>query len=146
MSSYFPFRFITFLLLTVHEKLKKYTLSAVQSPILAFTISFWISFVEFVFVVESCCWVSVFVVVVQSPVLIFVSAAIPSTFTQTTSRALILLDLPSPTTLCELSPRKPYIGCKPPCVFRLASQPSFSHLANLLLQTLGKLCPRVFAC
>ena len=35
--------------------------------ILAFAISFQIRFVEFVSVVESCCWFSVFVVVVQSP-------------------------------------------------------------------------------
>ena len=36
--------------------------------VLAFVISFQIRFVEFVSVVESCCWFNVFVVVVQSPV------------------------------------------------------------------------------
>jgi hypothetical protein len=35
---------------------------------LTFAISFQIRFIEFVSVVESCCWFSVFVIVVQSPV------------------------------------------------------------------------------
>ena len=74
---FFPFRFISCHCPRVHKNpTKKYHC---PRSVLAFAISFQIRFVEFVSVVESCCWFSVFVVVVQSPVAMFffVSTAIP---------------------------------------------------------------------
>ena len=62
----FPFRFVSCHCPRVHKNpTKKYHC---PRSVLAFAISFQIRFVEFVSVVESCCWFSVFVVVVQSPV------------------------------------------------------------------------------
>ena len=63
--SFFPLDSFRVTVLESTKTLKKYHC---PRSVLAFAISFQIPFVEFVSVVESCCWFSVFVVVVQSPV------------------------------------------------------------------------------
>ena len=87
----FPFRFISFLYLESTKSSKK-----IHCPLsyicFSLTISFQIHFVEFVSMVKSC-WL----VCSQSQFnrsSLFVSSAVPSTFTPTTSQAITLLDLP----------------------------------------------------
>ena len=100
----FPFRFVSCHYPRVHKNPTKK--NHCPRSILAFAILFQIHFVEFVSVVESCCWFSEFVVVVQSPVAVCLFPPLShSTVTQTTSRSNPLLDLPSLAALRELSPR-----------------------------------------
>ena len=102
----FPFRFVSYHCPRVHKNpTKKYHY---PRTILSFAISFQIRFVEFVSVVESCCWFSEFVVVVQSPVAVCLFPPLShSTVTQTISRSNPLLDLPSLAALCDFLQRQP---------------------------------------
>jgi hypothetical protein len=72
----------------------------------AFAISFQIHVVEFVSVVESCCWFRiVFVVVAQSPIaMIFVFCHYPIHRFQTTSRSHHITRLAPLAALCNFSP------------------------------------------
>jgi hypothetical protein len=72
----------------------------------AIAISFQIRVVEFVSVVESCCWFRiVFVVIVQSPVaMIFVFHCYPIHCSQITSRSHHITRLAPLAALCNFSP------------------------------------------
>jgi hypothetical protein len=101
------FIFVHYLESTKNPKIFQFPLS--YHPC-AFAISFQIHVVEFVSVVESCCWFRiVFVVIVQSPVaVIFVFRRYPIHRSQTTSRSHHITLLAPLAVLCNFSPpRKP---------------------------------------